>query len=74
MLNGIRNIVMHRGPSVSRTVTLTIQSRDISSVSFLDANVYAKQPAVRQEAFDTTTRYAATCGIDAAGGESVEIS
>jgi len=72
-LTGIRNIIMRRGTSVSRTVSLTFQSKaDISSASFTDAQVYSKQPEKRKEAIVDATNYAAKAGLDAAGAESVE--
>ena len=72
---GIRNITLHRGTSVSHTVSLAIQSNaDTGHTSFTDPQVYSNQPAKRRAAFADTALYAARAGLDTAGATSVNLA
>ncbi|KAJ7224021.1 hypothetical protein B0H12DRAFT_1328830 [Mycena haematopus] len=48
--------------------------RGVSTVTFGDPNVYRTQPATRLAAVRDTVKYAAICGADKAGAESIEIA
>lgn len=75
MFRGLRNVIFHRGPSVTRTIWLTAKSKaDISNVIFIDPQVYAKQSEKRKEATSTVMKYGVNSGLDAAGAETAELA
>lgn len=75
IVKGLRNIVLHRGASVTRTVSLTVTSKaDITHIAFSDPKVYSKQPEKQKEAFVDATKYSALSGLDAAGAVSADLA
>jgi hypothetical protein len=66
MLRLVRRIFRIRRPG-------STQTRDITTVRLTDPSILSNQPAVMQEVFDKTKRYAAVTGLDVAGVEAVEI-
>ena len=75
LFTGLRNIIWHRGSSVTRTVAMTfVPKRDIHSDQIIFKNPqYVKKPEVREEACKAIVDYAAVSGLDAAGAVSAEI-
>ena len=69
MSNLLRRIVLKHTRS---TATLSV-TRDVSTSAFTNSDVYKKSPALKKEAFNTVAQYAAICGIDAGGGDTVEL-
>lgn len=69
MSSFLRRVVLTR---TITTATLNL-TREISTAGFTNPDVYKNAPILKQEAIDTVIRFAALCGIDAGGGDSVEL-
>ena len=74
LVTGLRNITLHRGRSITRTVAVTVKSkRDIHHVVFENPE-HVNTPEKQAEALNAAVEYAAISGLDAAGAESADIA
>ena len=76
LVNGLRYITLHRGRSITRTVTLTVTSkRDIhrDNITFKHPE-HVNTEEKEDEALDATVEFAAISGLDAAGAVYADIA
>ena len=76
LVTGLRDIILHRGRSVTRTVAVTVTSkRDIhrDQITFKHPE-HVNTPEKQEEALKAVVEFAAISGLDAAGAVSADIS